>query len=49
MNTNKRLNDILNKFPKKTELNKIELSVADDLQKALADAKIMMDNIEKML
>jgi DNA repair ATPase RecN len=49
MNTNKRLNDILNKFPKKTELNKIELSVADDLQKALADAKIMMDNIEKFI
>ena len=29
MNTNKRLNDILNKFPKKTELEKVELALVD--------------------
>ena len=31
MNTNKQLNDILNKFPK-TELEKVELNIVDDIK-----------------
>lgn len=32
MNTKKQLNNILNKFPKKTELQKVELALVDDIK-----------------
>jgi Mg2+ and Co2+ transporter CorA len=36
MNTKKQLNNILNKFPKKTELQKVKLSQIDDIQDAIS-------------
>ena len=36
MNTKKQLNNILNKFPKKTELQKVKLSKIDDIQDAIS-------------
>jgi hypothetical protein len=36
MNTKKQLNNILNKFPKKTELQKVKLSKIDDIEDAIS-------------
>jgi len=48
MITPEKFGKILNKLPKeKTELSKIELSVADDLKKAVAQAKDMMIRVKK--
>ena len=44
MNTNKRLNDILNKFPK-TELKKVELGIVDDIEKNYQKVKQQGDSV----
>lgn len=51
MNTNKRLNDILNKFPKKTELenHKINLSKISDVEEFLSVGFAMQEFIEEAL
>ncbi len=48
MITPEKFNKIVNKLPKdKTELAKVELSVADDLKKVVASGKDMMTRIKK--
>tara|TARA_R110002020_G_scaffold141845_2_gene313629 strand:+ start:3029 stop:3469 length:441 start_codon:yes stop_codon:yes gene_type:complete len=48
MITPEKFNKIVAKLPKdKTELAKVELSVADDLKKAVAEAKDMINKIKK--
>ena len=51
MNTNKQLNDILNKFPKKTELenHKIALSKIDDIEEEISRGYAMEDFIRDAL
>lgn len=44
------INKVLNKLPKdKVELEKVQLSVADDLQRALADGKKMEEDIKELI
>ena len=51
MNTKKQLNNILNKFPKKTELenHKIALSKIEDIEEALSRGFGMQEFIEEAL
>lgn len=50
MMTPEKFNKIVNKLPKdKTELAKVELSVADDLKKALAEGKDMAQRMKKQV
>jgi predicted DNA binding CopG/RHH family protein len=47
MNTKKQLNNILNKFPKKTELQKVELNKIQDIEDYIGTAQMMQDAFEE--